>query len=79
MFHDLRHTYNTNLRKAGVDQGTIMKLTGHKTVEMFHRYDTIDQMDAKLAVRKYESYLKTVESDCVNTASHPQFPTGTKK
>ena len=30
-FHDLRHTFNTNMRKAGVDQSVIMKLTGHKT------------------------------------------------
>jgi integrase len=29
-FHDLRHTFNTNMRKAGVDQSVIMKITGHK-------------------------------------------------
>jgi integrase len=27
-FHDLRHTFNTNMRQAGVDQSVIMKLTG---------------------------------------------------
>ncbi len=26
--HDLRRTFNTNRRKAGVDQSAIMKLTG---------------------------------------------------
>jgi integrase len=30
-FHDLRHTFNTNMRMAGVDHSVIMKLTGHKT------------------------------------------------
>ena len=30
-FHDLRHTWTTNARKAGVDRTVIMKLPGHKT------------------------------------------------
>jgi integrase len=32
---DLRHTFNSNMLKAGVEQAIIMKLTGHKTVSMF--------------------------------------------
>ena len=35
--HDLRHTFNTNMRKAGVDRSVIMKITGHKTTAMFDR------------------------------------------
>ncbi len=56
-FHDLRHTYNTNARKAGVDKTVIMKLTGHKTLSMFTRYNTVDQADAKEAMEKLESYF----------------------
>jgi integrase len=56
-FHDLRHTFNTNMRKAGVDQSVIMKLTGHKTPAMFHRYNTVDTADAKEAYRKLEGFL----------------------
>jgi integrase len=56
-FHDLRHTFNTNMRKAGVDQSVIMKLTGHKTAAMFHRYHTVDTADAKEAYRKLEGFL----------------------
>ena len=37
------------MRKAGVDQSVIMKLTGHKTAAMFHRYNTVDTADAKEA------------------------------
>jgi integrase len=29
-FHDLRHSFNTNMIKAGVKKSVIMKLTGHK-------------------------------------------------
>jgi integrase len=48
-FHDMRHTFNTNMRKAGVDHSVIMKLTGHKPPSMFQRYNTVDVDDAKLA------------------------------
>ncbi|MBW2149393.1 MAG: site-specific integrase [Deltaproteobacteria bacterium] len=57
-FHDLRHTFNTNLRKAGADRSVIMKMTGHKTESMFHRYNTVDEKDARVTVKKYETYLR---------------------
>jgi len=41
--HDLRHTFNTNMLKAGVDQTVTMKLTGYKTNAMYLRYSHIDQ------------------------------------
>ncbi|MGA2518248.1 MAG: site-specific integrase [Thermodesulfobacteriota bacterium] len=59
--HDLRHTFNTNMRKARVDQTVIMKLTGHKTLAMFTRYNTVDQADAKDAMEKLESYFGKAE------------------
>lgn len=45
IFHDLRHTFNTNMRKAGVAESVIMDVTGHSTREMFDRYNTIDEED----------------------------------
>jgi integrase len=57
-FHDLRHTFNTNMRKAGVPQAVIMKMTGHKTTAMFHRYNTVDLDDGREAYRKLEEYLR---------------------
>jgi integrase len=56
-FHDLRHTFNTNMRKAGAHRSVIMKITGHKTGVMFDRYNTVDAEDARLAMRLYEDYL----------------------
>jgi integrase len=55
--HDLPHTFNTNMRKTGVDQSVIMKLTGHKTPSMFQRYNTVDVDDAKSAYRRLEEFL----------------------
>jgi integrase len=65
-FHDLRHTFNTNMRKAGVERTVIMKLTGHKTDSMFRRYNTVDALDAREAMRRLDALL---ESERVATAS----------
>lgn len=32
--HELRHTYGTRLRRAGVDIYTIQKIMGHKDIKM---------------------------------------------
>ena len=57
--HDLRHTFNTNMRKAGVPESVIMEITGHSTREMFDRYNTIDADDAKEAISKLEGFLQS--------------------
>jgi len=56
-FHDLRHTFNTNMRKAGVERSVIMKITGHKTMSMFERYNTVDRDDAHEAIKRLDDYL----------------------
>ena len=47
VFHDFRHTAITNLRKAGTHHSVIMKMSGHKTMAMFHRYNLVDHDDLK--------------------------------
>ena len=61
-FHDLRHTFNTNMRKAGTDRTVIMKLTGHKTLAMFNRYNTVDQGDAVKAMKNLDRFLGSQNS-----------------
>ncbi|MCP3876011.1 MAG: site-specific integrase [Desulfobacteraceae bacterium] len=60
IFHDLRHTFNTNMRKAGVSESVIMEITGHSTRQMFDRYNTVDNDDIKQAVEKMGGYLADV-------------------
>jgi len=57
VFHDLRHTFNTNMRKAGVPESVIMAITGHSTREMFDRYNTVDLEDTQKAVSQLEVFL----------------------
>ena len=59
--HDLRHTFNTNMRKSGVPESVIMKITGHSTREMFDRYNTVDAEDARRAVDQMQAYLANVD------------------
>ncbi len=61
VFHDLRHTFNTYMRKAGVAQSVIMKITGHSTDEMFRRYDSIDADDAHQAIDQYGAFLRNLD------------------
>ena len=48
MFHDFRHVAKSNLRNAGnIPTVIIMKVSGHKTMSMFIRYNLVDEEDLK--------------------------------
>ncbi|MEP6889813.1 MAG: site-specific integrase [Nitrospirota bacterium] len=54
--HDLRHTASTNMRRAGVDTMTAMKIVGHKSEQMHRRYNTIQPEDLHEAAAKLQKY-----------------------
>ena len=60
--HDLRHTFNTNMIKAGVNKVVIMKLTGHKTDKMFTRYSHLDKEQGEGAMAKLDALLSEVRN-----------------
>jgi integrase len=73
-FHDLRHTFVTNARRAGIDYFRIMAITGHKTMAVFKRYNTVDEDDLRQAMSQMDTYMDT--SPEVNTPSsgvNPRF------
>src|ERR671925_1130270 len=59
VFHDLRHTFVTNMRRAGVDYFRIMAITGHKTMSAFKRYHTIDHPDLYQVIDQLDTYMDT--------------------
>ena len=63
VFHDLRHSFNTHLRKAGVPESVIMAITGHSTREMFDRYNTVDGEDTRKAINQLKDYFGNVRQD----------------
>lgn len=61
-FHDFRHTAVTNMRRAGIDHLTIMRITGHKTLEVFKRYNSFLEGDLKEAASRFNTYLTLAHS-----------------
>ncbi|MGQ9688333.1 MAG: tyrosine-type recombinase/integrase [Desulfobaccales bacterium] len=47
-FHDLRHTAINNWRLKGHDYFRIMAATGHKTLSVFKRYNTVSKEELKV-------------------------------
>ena len=62
--HDLRRSAVRNLERAGVPRSIAMQLTGHKTEEVYRRYDIVDEADLRLGASQLEAYL---------SRSGPQF------
>lgn len=59
-FHDLRHTFASNLVMKGVDIVTVQELLGHKTIAMTKRYSHPSPEHKKQAVNK-------LNLDCMDT------------
>jgi integrase len=57
LFHDLRRTAVRNLRRSGVAESVIMKITGHRTRGVFERYNITDQSDTLEAGKIAEEFL----------------------
>jgi hypothetical protein len=49
------------MRKAGVAESVIMRITGHSTREMFDRYNTIDESDTRRAVAQMVNFIESVD------------------
>ena len=71
LIHDLRRTAARDFRRAGVDEGTIMKLCGWEARSMFDRYNVIDEQDLASAVAK--RYGTVVAQSKPSTESSPDL------
>jgi len=57
--HDLRHTFVTNARRAGIDYFRIMAITGHKTLRTFQRYSLVEERNLQKAVTRLDTSTDT--------------------
>jgi len=59
-FHDLRHPCIDNWRLQGNNFFRIMAASGHRTMEVFKRYNTITQEELKkLVAETMDTYMDT--------------------
>lgn len=54
-FHDLRRSFVTRARKRRVPESVAMRMSGHRTRAVFHRYNVVDDEDLRAAVRALEN------------------------
>lgn len=65
-FHDLRHTFATNLVMQGVDLVTVKEILGHSTIEMTVRYSHPSDERKMTAVERLVSKRQTRYNDDSN-------------
>jgi len=53
-FHDLRRSFITNARRRGVAESVVMRMSGHKTRNVFERYNVVNEEDLRSAVERIE-------------------------
>jgi integrase len=63
-FHDLRHTFTTNARRAGLHPNVVRAIMGHSGGnDMNVRYDTIEPADLIAAVDRLEMFSANVDQN----------------
>ena len=75
-FHDLRHCAATNLRRAGVDTVTAMKIVGHKSEKRHRRYNTVSEEDWTKAAGKLNTYLSNTPVTPAESSHQPTSVSG---
>lgn len=56
LMHDLRRSAVRNMERAGVPRSVAMKITGHKTENVYRRYAIVDESQLADAARKIEAW-----------------------
>jgi len=62
IFHDLRHTFVTDCREAGVSKPVRMSITGHSPKDKDDRYNTVKVEHQHEAIKKLEKYRTLTKS-----------------
>jgi hypothetical protein len=59
--HDFRRTAVRNNERAGIPRSIGMKMTGHRTESVYHRYDIVSDADLKIGRDRLETHSLLIE------------------
>ncbi len=74
IFHDLRRTAVRNLVRAGVSEKVAMEISGHKTREIFDRYNIVSGRDLTEAAHKLDRYFEEKKHNTSTMAPQKETP-----
>ena len=74
IIHDLNRSAIKNLMKAGVNEKVAMKISGHKTRDVFDRYHIVDTEDVVGAMRKVQTVAAAANDPMPNGENRVKMP-----
>ena len=73
LFHDLRRSGIRNMVRAGVTERVAMAISGHKTRNVFDRYNIVSQDDLREAAQKRHEFCEKQTGQLQNSYNQPQI------